>query len=121
MPKVFAGNYADIFDIKGKKAVVVGGAGGFGKEIAKAFAQRGVDVLISSRREDALKAACEDIKAGAAAGVKVTYFAGDAGDEETVKAAALSVDKVQKATEGMQIVKTILVKNRLINLIVKPR
>ena len=50
MPKVFAGNYADIFDIKGKKAVVVGGAGGFGKEIAKAFAQRGVDVLISSGR-----------------------------------------------------------------------
>ena len=42
-------------------------------------------------------------------------------DEETVKAAALTVDKVQKATEGMQIVKTILVKNRLINLIVKPR
>ena len=42
-------------------------------------------------------------------------------DEETVKAAALSVDKVQKATEGMQIVKTILVKNRLINLIVKPQ
>ena len=42
-------------------------------------------------------------------------------DEETVTAAALSVDKVQKATEGMQIVKTILVKNRLINLIVKPR
>ena len=26
-----------------------------------------------------------------------------------------------KATEGMQIVKTILVKNRLVNLIVKPR
>ena len=38
-----------------------------------------------------------------------------------VKAAALAVDKVQKATEGMQIVKTILVKNRLINLIVKPQ
>ena len=33
----------------------------------------------------------------------------------------VAVDKVQKATEGMQIVKTILVKNRLINLIVKPR
>ncbi len=42
-------------------------------------------------------------------------------NEEAVKAAALAVDKVQKATEGMQIVKTILVKNRLINLIVKPR
>lgn len=86
MPKVFAGNYADIFDIAGKKAVIVGGAGGFGKEIAIAFAQRGVDVLITSRREDALVAACEDIKAKAAEGVKVTYFAGDAGDEDTVKA-----------------------------------
>ena len=86
MPKVFAGNYADIFNIDGKKAVIVGGAGGFGKEIATAFAQRGVDVLITSRREDALIAACEDIKAKAAEGVKVTYFAGDAGDEETVKA-----------------------------------
>ena len=42
-------------------------------------------------------------------------------DEETIKAAALAVDKVQKATAGMQIVKTILVKNRLINLIVKPQ
>ena len=42
-------------------------------------------------------------------------------DEETIKATALALDKVQKATAGMQIVKTILVKNRLINLIVKPQ
>ena len=41
-------------------------------------------------------------------------------DEETVKAAALALDKVQKATGGMTVVKTILVKNKLINLIVKP-
>ena len=41
-------------------------------------------------------------------------------DEETVKAAALALDKVQKAAGGMTVVKTILVKNKLINLIVKP-
>ena len=41
-------------------------------------------------------------------------------DEETVKAAALVLDKVQKATGDMTVVKTILVKNKLINLIVKP-
>ena len=41
-------------------------------------------------------------------------------DEETVKATALALDKVQKATGGMTVVKTILVKNKLINLIVKP-
>ena len=41
--------------------------------------------------------------------------------EQAVVDAALAVEKVAKATEGMQIVKTILVKNRLVNLIVKPR
>ena len=42
-------------------------------------------------------------------------------DEKAVVDAALAVEKVQKATEGMKIVKTILVKNRLVNLIVKPQ
>ena len=41
-------------------------------------------------------------------------------EEADVVAAALAVDKVKKATEGMKIMKTILVKNRLVNLIVKP-
>ncbi len=41
-------------------------------------------------------------------------------EEKAVVDAALAVEKVQKAVEGMQIVKTILVKNRLVNLIVKP-
>ncbi len=40
--------------------------------------------------------------------------------EEAVVAAARQVEKVTKALEGMQIVKTILVKDRLVNLIVKP-
>ncbi len=35
--------------------------------------------------------------------------------------AALTVEKVRKATEGMKVVKTIFVKNRLVNLIVKPQ
>ena len=42
-------------------------------------------------------------------------------EEKAVVEAALTVEKVQKATEGMKIVKTILVKNRLVNLIVKPQ
>ena len=42
-------------------------------------------------------------------------------EEKAVVEAALAVEKVAKATEGMKIVKTILVKNRLVNLIVKPQ
>ena len=41
--------------------------------------------------------------------------------EEAVVAEAMKVEKVAKATEGMKIVKTIHVKNRLVNLIVKPQ
>ena len=41
--------------------------------------------------------------------------------EQAVVDAAMTVDKVQKATAGMQVVKTIFVKNRLVNLIVKPQ
>ena len=41
-------------------------------------------------------------------------------EEQAVVDAALAVEKVQKATAGMKVVKTIFVKNRLVNLIVKP-
>ena len=41
-------------------------------------------------------------------------------EEATVVAAAMELDKVKKSTEGMAVVKTILVKNKLVNLIVKP-
>ena len=91
MPKVYNGDLTKMFDISGKKAVIFGGAGGFGKAIAEGYAANGCDVCISSRRESALIEACEDIKKVAAPGVKVTYIAGDAGDEEFVKAA---VEKV---------------------------
>ena len=40
--------------------------------------------------------------------------------EAAVVAAAMDTDKVKKAVEGMSVVKTILVKNKLVNLIVKP-
>ena len=41
-------------------------------------------------------------------------------DEAAVVAAAMDTDKVKKAVEGMSVVKTIHVKNKLVNLIVKP-
>ena len=42
-------------------------------------------------------------------------------EEAAVVEAALKVEKVAKAVENMKVVKTILVKNRLVNLIVKPQ
>ncbi len=41
-------------------------------------------------------------------------------EQDAVVAAAMEIEKVKKATEGMSLVKTILIKNKLVNLIVKP-
>ena len=87
MPKVYSGDLTKMFDISGKKAVIFGGHGGFGKAIAEGYVANGCSVCISSRSEDKLKAAVEEIKAKAAPGVKVMYVAGDAGDEEFIKKA----------------------------------
>jgi len=42
-------------------------------------------------------------------------------DESTAVETAMTIEKIQRATAGMQVVKTILVKNRLVNLIVRPQ
>ncbi len=42
-------------------------------------------------------------------------------DDETVKAIACGDEKIARLLEGMEIVKTIVVKNKLINLIIKPK
>ena len=41
-------------------------------------------------------------------------------DDETVIAAATADEKIRRQMEGMQLVKTIVVKNKLVNLILKP-
>lgn len=72
----------NLFDLTGKKAVVVGGAGGIGQAIAEGLAEAGAQVMISSRREEALKQAQEKIKENC--GAKILYFAGDASVEDEV-------------------------------------
>jgi NAD(P)-dependent dehydrogenase (short-subunit alcohol dehydrogenase family) len=50
---------ADLFDLTGKVALVTGGSRGLGREMVLAFAQRGADVVIASRKLDA----CEQLAA----------------------------------------------------------
>ncbi|MDR0906935.1 MAG: SDR family oxidoreductase [Oscillospiraceae bacterium] len=73
-----------LFDLTGKGAVVIGGAGGLGQAIAQGLIEAGAKVLISSRKEDALKKAQEELKA--ATGKSVEYAAGDASVEADVEA-----------------------------------
>lgn len=51
----------DLFDIAGKKAVVTGGGSGIGEMIARGFVEAGVEVIIASRKEDALREVTEEL------------------------------------------------------------
>jgi dehydrogenase/reductase SDR family protein 4 len=51
------------FSLKGKVAIVIGGAGDIGKAIAETFSGAGADVVISSRKQENLDKAADEIKA----------------------------------------------------------
>jgi len=75
------------FDLTGKGAVVVGGAGGLGKAIAQGLCEAGAKVLLADLNEDALKNAKAELEANCACkgDREVQYFAGNATDEAQVE------------------------------------
>jgi dehydrogenase/reductase SDR family protein 4 len=50
------------FSLKGKVAIIIGGAGDIGKAIAETLSGAGADVVISSRKQENLDKAAEEIK-----------------------------------------------------------
>jgi NAD(P)-dependent dehydrogenase (short-subunit alcohol dehydrogenase family) len=53
-----------LFDLSGKVALVTGGSKGLGKAMARGLAEAGADVVISSRHEDELRSALDEILKG---------------------------------------------------------
>lgn len=72
-----------LFDLTGKVALVTGGSKGLGKAMARAFAEAGADVIISSRHEDELRAALPDITEGTK--VRGEYIVADMSQREEVR------------------------------------
>lgn len=66
--------------LDGKVALVTGASKGIGKAIAKAYADAGAKVMLSSRKADQLAAAVDEI------GGDTAYFAANAGDTAAARA-----------------------------------
>jgi NAD(P)-dependent dehydrogenase (short-subunit alcohol dehydrogenase family) len=54
---------ADLFDLSGKVALVTGGSRGLGLQMVRAFAERGADVIVVSRKLDACEAVAVEVRA----------------------------------------------------------
>src|SRR6056297_4249302 len=77
-----ASSTADLFDLTGRVAVVTGGSRGLGREMVLAFAGRGADVVIASRKLDACEALADEVRGLGRRALAVAYHAGKWDDAE---------------------------------------
>ena len=65
-----------LFDLTGKKVLITGGSRGLGLQMVRAFAQRGADVIIASRKIEACEAAADEVRAMGRRALAVAVHAG---------------------------------------------
>jgi len=73
-------DYAQMFSLEGKKALITGGATGMGYAIAEGYAALGVDVVIASRNAERGRQAAERL------GPRVSFLPCDVADAAAVEA-----------------------------------
>src|SRR5208283_509903 len=77
-----------LFNLTGKTALVTGGSKGLGKAMARGLAEAGADIVISSRHEEELRPALDEILVGT--GRRGRYFVADMGQRDQVQKLARS-------------------------------
>ncbi len=71
-----------LFDLKGKTALITGGSRGLGLQMAHALGEQGARVVISSRKASDLEEATAELKA---AGIDASWIAADCSREEDIQ------------------------------------
>ncbi len=74
-----------LFDLKGKTALVTGGSRGLGLQMAQALGEAGAKIILSSRKAEDLMESAAELKA---AGIDVDWIAADCSKEDEIRALA---------------------------------
>jgi NAD(P)-dependent dehydrogenase (short-subunit alcohol dehydrogenase family) len=77
-----------LFDLTGKVAVVTGGSRGLGREMVLAFASRGADIVIASRKIANCESVAEEVRALGRRALAVGYHAASWSDADALADAA---------------------------------
>ncbi len=70
-----------LFDLKGRTALITGGSRGLGLQIAEALGEQGARVVLSARKADELQAAQEHLRAR---GIAAEWIAADGSRDEKI-------------------------------------
>jgi NAD(P)-dependent dehydrogenase (short-subunit alcohol dehydrogenase family) len=81
----------DLFRLDGKVAIVLGGGGGIGKELAKGLAFQGAKVGIASRDLAKLEKVVTEMKSDKSIKAEIAPFACDVADEKSIEKLAAEV------------------------------
>ena len=73
---------SQLFDLKGKTALITGGSRGLGLQMAHALGEQGARVVISSRKASDLEAATAELQA---AGIDARWIAADCSKEQDIQ------------------------------------
>jgi gluconate 5-dehydrogenase len=71
-----------LFDLKGKTALVTGGSRGLGLQLAHALGEAGAKIMLSSRKAEDLEEAAAELQA---AGIDARWIAADCAKEEEIR------------------------------------
>jgi len=88
---------AQLFDLRGKRALITGGSRGLGLQMAHALGEAGARVLISARKADELAQATAELQA---AGIESDWIAADCAVEDDARRLA---DTAQARLDGVDI------------------
>jgi NAD(P)-dependent dehydrogenase (short-subunit alcohol dehydrogenase family) len=72
----------DLFSLEGKTAIITGGSRGLGREMALAFAERGANIVVASRKVENCETVAEEVRALGRRALAVGYHAASWSDAE---------------------------------------